>query len=709
MLRLALLAALSVLPIAVAFAGQPQGGIFIPRNGHYEGRIGRARALFGPDGGELTILGAGDWPNVQRLCTIRPVFTIRVPGRDAPITIQQSSDRAPQYQFLEEGHHRIGLRVNFRLYDDQHVYHGYGMTETWMYPNGELFMAVAVLFEDPPARQEIADVRLVLLTPGYREATLATATPETTRFDEVREPRAMPLTNEAFAGRFVALSSPDLPPLGIYWRTGTMQFNNFVYRDHKGSPTYYRWPSYLPQAFMGGIPPARLALDTRRGNSLQFLWTEQAADLKNPRAPTFASLLRFAVGADAARTASLVEAERQAAQFTLEGGLMHGNLGGYNDQEGAYEIRKTANPLRVILPAGPVGRRISLKIIGLTGHGAIVTTLDDRPLVPQLISEGGIADDPLAPIQEQPEGPADLVVLSIPLADKPQRLTVSEQDGVQIAYQNRDPWRNLAAFSTRTGPRYAAFRFSLADGRQRNFRMWGQPHWALTENLLHWFSFCGYTPEQMLNQLADFAILKNGPDEFVFRYTSTNANARAQSEFLVRMAAASPVPQINVKATFTVLESWPYNSNQFFDVFPFRGVYPQDWWYSEVLWLAPDGRIKWMNTLERTYEGDTKLEEFSGGGFFALAPSDRGNMVMLVKNFQPELPAKYVICGNYVDFHMEVLFKDADGRPTQPSKGFQCSVQYDLALWGDANTTREDLLELGKRSLAAGRLAIAER
>jgi hypothetical protein len=240
-------------------------------------------------------------------------------------------------------------------------------------------------------------------------------------------------------------------------------------------------------------------------------------------------------------------------------------------------------------------------------------------------------------------------------------------------------------------------------------RAYGKQNWALSENLLHWFSYCGYTPEQMLDQLRDFEVLKNGPDEIVYKYTSSNQNDGAQSEYVVRARADSPAMQINVGATFKVLKQWPYESAQFFDVFPFRGVWTKDWWYGNVLWLTPDGRWKTMDTVQQNYEGDKDLTRITGNGFFGLYSADNGNMLMLVKNFKPQNPTEYVICGNYIDYHMDVKFIGNDTKPMQPQAGYTQSVEYDLAIYGDKKMTRDQLIDIGKKSLKTGKLAIPDK
>jgi len=80
--------------------------------------------------------------------------------------------------------------------------------------------------------------------------------------------------------------------------------------------------------------------------------------------------------------------------------------------------------------------------------------------------------------------------------------------------------------------------------------------------------------------------------------------------------------QINIAATFTVLEQWPYQSCQFFDVFPFRGVWTRDWWYGNVLWLTSEGRWKTMDTVKATMTA-TRTADHHGRRVLRLYSSDR--------------------------------------------------------------------------------------
>lgn len=685
------------------------GGVFIPRNGCYEGVIGQSKVVFDQIAG-----GVMSFP--ARLDMVFSVYNSRTGVRTEA---RQSFDRSPKILFLEEGNDRIGLRVLFKLYDKQNTYYGHGMTETWIYPDGQVFITAAAMFEN------IADGSKV--NRGKMEINV-----ENGLVNSVAKGKPIPMSDAAVPERYLVLTKPDvkhhLPSLALFWRTGRLEHDTYLSRSlfgQAGAPSYYRWPDYFRQAYVEPVVTGRdfVRWPVGRGvyvdnititdKGAQLNWPDDGRQPKDR--PSFNAMFRLAISNDGdvyKTVRKFVETEREQVKMKVTGGLIHENVKakddkGYNDQEGCYEVRKSgSDPLVIVLPADDLQRTVRIKSIALTQHGAVTASLDDKPLNPQLTTDGGIADDPLAPISEEPEGPANAAMVTVRLTSKPQTLTFQEQEGIQLVYQTRSPRREYDIYSSKTGPRWSGVRFSLVDGHARNMRAYTNQNWALTDNLLHWFPDVGYTPEQMLNQLRDFVVLKNGPDEVVFKYTSHNAYDGAQSEFVVSARADAPAMQINVGATFTVLDRWPYSSIQFFDVFPFRGVDPRDWWYKDILWVTPDGRWKTEGTVSWKFEGDKNLTQIRGTGFFGLYSSNRGNMLMLTRNFKPELPTDYTICGNYTDFHMSSSFVDESHKPIKLEKGFKYSVEYQLAVWGDEKVTRDQLIDVGRRSIEAGRLVI---
>jgi hypothetical protein len=701
----------------------PTGGVFIPRNGSFEGRIGHSHVLFNSNDGGVMSVVAGEWPDIKTAAMLDMVFTIENKPSMNAIELHQSFDKNPKILFLEEGNDRIGIRVLFKLYGQDNVYHGHGMTETWLYPDGQIFISAAAMFEN------LAD----------NEAVSAASI----NIDEfVSDPRNIKssiqnLNDVSIPERYIMLNnadqSPELPVnLSLFWRTGRMEHDTYIYRSSfglKGAPVFFRWPDYFRQAYTQLTQPdfsrkvQRFPWPPGNGvyideiissqNITKLKWPVENKDT-NPL-NSFNALFRLAMGPDIKSVETFVSAEKYPISFTIQGGVLHGNAKlpddkGYNDQEGCYEIRKVDSkiPLVITLPEDPMGRTIRVKVIALSGNGAVTTTIDGNSLVPQLSSDGGIADDPLAPIREQPEAAANAALITVKLTNKQQSLVVKEEEGIQLVYQTRDPSRNFAIYSTKSGSRWSSLRFSLIDGHARNMRAYGKQDWALTENLMHWFALMGYSPEQMLDQLRNFEVVKNGPEEIIFKYTSNNFNDGAQSEFIVRINNDSPFMKMNVKATFTVLSQWPYNSTQFFDAFPFRGVEPIDWWYDNVMHMSSDGKWQTSTTLDQTKKGDLDMHGIQGTTFISLYSSDRGNMMMLVKNLKPDLVTSHVICSNYIDLHMNVILNDSKLQHKKDYKDLKLSVEYELGIWGNETLTKDQLIEIGNKSIKAGTLVVPD-
>ncbi|MCB0666345.1 MAG: hypothetical protein KDC80_11005 [Saprospiraceae bacterium] len=696
-------------PELVMASQNPSGGVFIPRNGGIEGWIGQAHVFFEQDkGGRLRVV-KGQWPELDSRAELDMVFQLTKPGSGAGFEVRQSHDKCPRILFLEEGNDRLGLRVLFNLYDDQNIFHGHGMTEIWLHPDGQIFITGATMFENVAAHDAVTEAAITV--------TLRGQSPDTESSVTDMQPNGQ-----------IMLTSPDpvdgTGGLYLYWKSGRMDHNTYVYRSSsglKGAPSFFRWPDYHRQAYTQRTmpdyinpegekvawPPGRGAyLDQviDNGDGVQLQWP-----IDNDANPTasFNAFFRLATADDPEVVKQFVAREKDLLSLGVKGGVVHGGNKGYNDQEGCYEVRKTESSTSIELPADPLKRMAQIKIIGLTGHGGIRITLDGEPVVPQLSSDGGIADDPLAPIRDQPEGPANAALVRVRLSSRPQQLVIEEVEGIQLTYQSRDPRRNFMIYSSKTGPRWSGVQFSLLDGHARHMREYGNPEWALTENLLQWFAYMGYSPEQMLDQLRDFRVLKNGPDEVVFEYTSHNASDGAQSVFEVHFKADAPVMKMEVHATFTVLQHWPYKSVQFFDIFPFRGVEPRDWWYDQALFMDKDYQWKIYKTVSQISEGKQDKQDF-GPTFQGLYSSDRGNMLMLTKDFSSNIPTEYVICSNYIDLHSNVSFDDLIDDQNSLDKGYQVEVEYELAIWGDEKVTTDQMIDIAKKSIDAGELVIPD-
>jgi len=100
---------------AAVWAHATESGLFTNRNGGLEGRLGLAHVFVDTArGGELALV-TGTWPNLQRLVHTGVVATVR--RGDDPCAVRQAFDHSPVVEVLEEGAHRLGIRMRYSLYD----------------------------------------------------------------------------------------------------------------------------------------------------------------------------------------------------------------------------------------------------------------------------------------------------------------------------------------------------------------------------------------------------------------------------------------------------------------------------------------------------------------------------------------------------------------------------------------------------------------
>ena len=269
---------------------------------------------------------AGEWPRFKTIAKLDMVFTVKTHGSESPVEVRQSFDKNPQVLFLEEGNDRIGLRVLFKLYGPDNIYHGHGMTETWFYPNGEMFVTAAAKFENTAAHEALTQARLDIDIPKALRigdpgdvdvAMNDAATPDRRLFLTSADPSA------GVPGR-----------LSLYWRTGRMEFNTYIYRipfGLKGSPNYFRWPNYVREAYgTNWLQPSAISayIDkvTPSDKGVQLNWP---VDPKHPNPIAFFNtFFRLAMVADSNTAKTFVAAEREPVKMTVTGGIIHGYLPG---------------------------------------------------------------------------------------------------------------------------------------------------------------------------------------------------------------------------------------------------------------------------------------------------------------------------------------------------------------------------------------------
>jgi len=367
-------------------------GVFVPRNGGVEGRLGASHTYLNATAGGVLEVVNGEWPKLNRLARAEPQFSLRLPPATAPSDVRQGFDRNPEIVYLEEGRERLGVRVRFKLYDAANGYHGHGMTEVWAYANGEVFVSCAASFEGMApayAGGGTVTVRVHKITgsqtcavplkdserPSVTAARVSIDCAETGKTPLSGSGPTNPVTVQSAAdgiafgdttlpGRYIVVNPGTEQALGLYWRSGRSESANYIFRKEGDAPTYYQWPGFLLQAYGGhGLRQIRAAGD--------HVWLEWVDDRFDPGPNSeFTASFRLMAGAGEPDVKSRVAAEREPLSLSIEGGIAHardGRLNGYNDMEGVYEALKTNNPVRITIPSSPQTGFLRVKIVGLSG------------------------------------------------------------------------------------------------------------------------------------------------------------------------------------------------------------------------------------------------------------------------------------------------------------------------------------------------------
>lgn len=606
------------------------------------------------------------------------------------VVLRQEEDAAPDILPVEEGPQRIVLRVLYKLLDAAGHYHGDGLQEAWVYPDGQVFFAFGLRLVDSASHPTLRGARIefacagAVLTPpaGWRgEAKFGAELPE----------------------RRLALASADGKALGLFWAAdaGVRPFR----MEFKTPPFYHRWPHLFHQwgthkwETRGWAidPTAKVTFAGQGQTGLAAMRWVDGASLKPSAEHSFYGLLGVSVGAPEEETRRRALAHRTPLTPAVTGG----ELRGYDPVDAVYEVMKTnARETTVSFPADAQGRTARVRVFKLGGKGSIAAEVDGKRVDAQILSQGNCTDDPLVPVRVMPHGAADEAVVSLSLKpDAPTRVTVREGEGMHASYQVRDAWRSVIPW--RSGCAEGDMEFSLRDGRGRRLRKPGAAAEAIAEHPFFWLLHCGYSPSHYINDLREFEVTENGPERIGFKYVSENLGGRIRNETTVTLPYDPRALRVQTRHAFTTLGQWEHGTFEFFDTFPFITNDPRRWYYDRVLFM-PAGEPARRIDVRGELDGKRSMMDFVRSCCFALLSSDRGNIFVLVRNPQPPATRMRVhLCGCWIDLHLDIY---CDTTPVPAGRTF--SVETDMAVCGDATLTDADAAAVAERSLAANALVL---
>ena len=592
----------------------------------------------------------------------------RPDGRE--VVLDQLADPAPQVMSLLESAACTAARVRFALLDGEGAYHGEGLAEAHRWGSGALFYALGL--------------RLV----GGRTLKSAREVGVELALGEL----ALPGTVDASAGE-AELGAPDTP-LRLAWTTSDAMIEPHggegrfpPLGDGRAPPFYELWEPHFLQ--WGGAAPWR-SVDVARG-ALRFLWIEEEEALAGERV----LLGAIAIGAPAIGTAPTVTG---------------GRLRYYSHLDGAWHVRATSDRVVVRFPERADARVV---LESLEPGTSVRALADGRDASCALATHGGRTDDPYGTGPARPDDWAGEVrvpdaargpVEAYACAGGAREVVLRASPGLAAAYAKLDGRRLLSVTAPDATKPVATV--SLRELKLRELVRPGETEAGLAMLPLHWLTMNAPAREDSLNVLERFEIEENGPEIVSLALAARNPSGGAACLGRYRLRLVRGSVLVEAKTRLELRTGWDRDQIQFANIFPVRSGQPDDWRVAETLAMDGEGRSWCADVRAPRGEAHTlqagKMVAFTPPFFLAQYAAPRGNLLALVKSVEPAGSAtQYMLCPSWLDNHFHVRF----AAPPEPGAAF--TVEYEVALYGDASLTREDALALGERSLAAGRLVLA--
>jgi hypothetical protein len=701
---------------------QPSG-IFVDCQSHWKGRFGHSQAIsFAKYQGGVLSVGT-DGPDrrsglrdiaLHLACRVRLVCR-QEPGAEdyeQPVLIRQENDPAPKFHFLEEGPVRLGMRVAFDLLDDAGHYHGDGRQDIWLYPNGDIHCTFNMQIVDRAGHGPISDAFVEVVDDGrYTHLHLG---PETLNeygaadrpFGISLEERAVFFENDSeTAALFWARDE------GHVWTVGS---------DHGPLPPFYasRWPTGMQQWARGGMGWACHSASAgveaslwEEGSAVRLCWLrDERIEAEREGECTFTASLIVARGADRQALQSRIE----AVQKPLEPSVLGGSLRCYTEEDGTYEIGQIdPTSVHITFPPDPLARDVCVRFFRRKTdprhRGGVVATVDGQRVPVQLVSEGELTDDICVPIEmsHRRDSVDDVLVGARLHPERETVLRIEKVPGIQAVYQSEiggvdlkrraGNRRDLVVWSSHN-QQVPLLEFDLFSGAVHRLTHYGSAEPVVWEMPMAFFKSCGISKHHYCSDVRAFRLDEDGPDAIALYFCATNPNGRAQSETWLRIPYDHPRPRLEVRMRFTALEQWDDDNVEFSDIFPYPSRLPETWFHDAVLFVS-GGESFVKHSYRPDLSGGTQRE--GQRLFYALYPSQRGNVLTLIDNPDPAQKMHYSVCGNYVDIHVNFH------PPQVPAPaGTAFEVRYICEVFGDEQVSVDQLKQIGLRATETGDIHI---
>ncbi len=567
---------------------------------------------------------------------------------DERVLFGQRADRAPRLLPLEEGPARVGVRTLYGLYDEHERLHGDGLQETWVTRHGEAFLSFALRLV-PEADLTVTDALVRCSIRGLSE----------------------PLRRDG--ARLIGSGEDGTVVLG--WPAGrARRFDTVRWRATR-PPFYERWPPFFdqwslaPESFgwdrrvSGGVS----ARSDRADAQVELAWLRDEAAMTAPSLD-LRGLAWCCFGAESRALALLDAHERPAPPQVLSGTLRC-----YDELDGAFEV--AAGPdgeVELEIPADPDERPVRVRVYGLAGRGGY--EVEPSGAV-QLSSGDSRTDDPLVSVPTEAAAPADEALFDlVGRRDSPTRAVLRRRDGLQLAYQRRDPQRRLTLHHPRD-PARPLCAVDLAGVRLRGLRLPGAERPALHDLPLYWMRYLAKASAHSANRLERVEIPDEGPEQIVLRLDSTTPDGRVRSRYELTFPYVEDRVELVLRASLGGASAWNLPTFEYADLFPADGIRPAEWDYRRIAFVGPDsirvhdprdpypslaGEIAVpapaLEAMQAAHAApDAGPWSFADRAALVFHGSDRGTILALATN--PEgarVEQVATLCEHWMDVHLDV-------------------------------------------------------
>ena len=656
-------------------------------------------------------------PSFMIACRVRLICIQENQSNDygKSVLIRQENDRGPKFHFLEEGPIRLGMRVAFDLIDDEGHYHGDGRQDIWFYPNGDTYCTFNLQIADISGHQTLQDAYVeTLADKGANFESVMIGPEQLQGLGSLRRP-----IEKKSRGQTIIFQGPE-ENVGICWATINPACNKPI-SDHGSIPPFYasHWPTGMQQWARGGMgwnchgdsAGIEASLYSEKTGAKLFWLSDANMNEKNISKCTFTG--NFVV--TKATTLEKLKSQIESFEQPVEPTSVCGYFRGYAEENGQYEIGQVdPTQTQIIFPPDHLERLVHVRLYRRKTdprhHGGITATVNGKNIFFQLVSDGELTDDICVPMEMSHRNDSvDDVLLTTKLNSNQETcIEINKTPGIQAVYQSEITGldlkrragnkRDLAVWTSHNHDK-PLLEFDLFSCSIHRLTNNGNNDPVLWEMPLAFFASCGISKNQYCNDLRSWSIQENGPDNLSLYFNSVNTNRSAQSETWLRIPFNWPRPRLEVTMKFTTLKQWDDLNVEFSDIFPYPSRLPETWFHSAVLFVEPNGSF-----IKYNHRPDLSGGTAAGSPdklFYALFGSDRGNILTLIENPMPKQLMHYSVCGNYIDIHVNFQ----TGRiPAPTNTTFE--VTYTCEVFGNSETSVDELKVIGQNSVASGKLLI---